>query len=172
MTEVNVEAVREMADITQTYTTAIAIVGVFMVIVLVAFAISTLENRADRRLEREEREADRQARARLDQKRIEREDDNTVYWREAIAKMTDAVSASNALGYRIEATLEKTHDVHDDLGEQVAKIMGEIASLRLEISQRDKTINTDSGKMILMLERMESALGKILTERIVENEQH
>ena len=169
---VNLEAVQQMAGITQTYTTAIAVVGVFMVIILAAFAASMWEARADRKLEREEREMDRKSRARLDEKRIQREDDNTVYWREAIAKMTDAVSASNALGYRIEATLEKTHDVHDDLGEQVAKIMGEIASLRLEISQRDKTINTDSGKMILMLERMESALGKILTERIVENEQH
>lgn len=166
----NLEAVQQMADITQTYTTAIAVVGVFMVIILAAFAASMWEARADRKLERDERDADRKARAKLDEKRVEREDDNTVYWREAIAKMTEAVTASNALGERIESTLEKTHDVHDDLSEQVAKIMGEIASLRLEISQRDKTINTDSGKMILMLERMESALGKILTERIVENE--
>lgn len=166
----NLEAVQQMADITQTYTTAIAVVGVFMVIILAAFAASMWEARADRKLERDERDADRKARAKLDEKRVQREDDNTVYWREAIAKMTEAVTASNALGERIESTLEKTHDVHDDLSEQVAKIMGEIASLRLEISQRDKTINTDSGKMILMLERMESALGKILTERIVENE--
>lgn len=166
----NLEAVQQMADITQTYTTAIAVVGVFMVIILAAFAASMWEARADRKLERDERDADRKAREKLDEKRVEREDDNTVYWREAIAKMTEAVTASNALGERIESTLEKTHDVHDDLSEQVAKIMGEIASLRLEISQRDKTINTDSGKMILMLERMESALGKILTERIVENE--
>ena len=166
----NLEAVQQMADITQTYTTAIAVVGVFMVIILATFGASMWEARADRKLEREERDADRKAREKLDEKRVEREDDNTVYWREAISKMTEAVTASNALGERIEATLEKTHDVHDDLSAQVAKIMGEIASLRLEISQRDKTINTDSGKMILMLERMESALGKILTERIVENE--
>lgn len=166
----NLEAVQQMADITQTYTTAIAVVGVFMVIILAAFAASMWEARADRKLERDERDADRKARAKLDEKRVEREDDNTVYWREAIAKMTEAVTASNALGERIESTLEKTHDVHDDLNAQVANIMGEIASLRLEISQRDKTINTDSGKMILMLERMESALGKILIERIVENE--
>ena len=162
----NLEAVQQMADITQTYTTAIAVVGVFMVIILAAFAASMWEARADRKLEREEREMDRKAREKLDEKRVEREDDNTVYWREAIAKMTEAVTASNALGYRIEATLEKTHDVHDDLSEQVTKIMGEIASLRLEISQRDKTINTDSGKMILMLERMEKALASILEREV------
>ena len=170
MTEVNVEAVREMADITQTYTTAIAIVGVFMVIILTAFAISMWENRADRRLEREEREADRQARARLDQKRIEREDDNTVYWRDAISNMTAAVSASNALGERIEQTLQRSRDEHDDLSVQVTKIMQEIASLRLEISQRDTSVSANNEKMILMLTRMESALGKILTERIVGSE--
>ena len=162
---INLESVRQMADITQTYTTAIAVVGVFMVIILTAFAVSMLEAKADRKLEREERDADRKARARLDEIRINREDENTVYWREAITKMTDAVSASNALGYRLEATLEKTHDVHDDLSEQVTKIMGEIANLRLEISRRETTIDANSEKMILMLERMESALGKILTER-------
>lgn len=168
----NLEAVQQMADITQTYTTAIAVVGVFMVIILAAFAAAMLEARADRKLEREERDADRKARARLDEVRIKREDENTVYWREAIAKMTDAVSASNALGYRIESTLEKTHDVHDDLSEQVTKIMQEIANLRLEISQRDTSVNTDSEKMILMLERIETALGKVLTERSENHEQH
>ena len=166
----NLEAVQQMADITQTYTTAIAVVGVFMVIILAAFAASMWEARADRKLEREERDADRKARARLDEVRIKREDENTIYWREAIAKMTDAVSASNALGYRIESTLQKTHDVHDDLGEQVTKIMQEIANLRLEISQRDTSISTNSEKMILMLERIETALGKVLTERIVRSE--
>ena len=94
----NVEAVQQMADITQTYTTAIAVVGVFMVIILVAFAASMWEARADRKLERDERDADRKARARLDEVRIKREDENTIYWREAIAKMTDAVSASNDHG--------------------------------------------------------------------------
>ena len=162
---VNLEAVQQMADITQTYTTAIAVVGVFMVIVLSAFAASMWEARADRRMEREERDADRKARDKLDEKRIQREDDNTVYWREAIAKMTEAVSASNALGYRIESTLQKTHDVHDDLSEQVTKIMEDIASLRLEICQHDTSVNTDSEKMILMLERIETALGKVLKER-------
>ena len=162
---VNLEAVQQMADITQTYTTAIAVVGVFMVIVLSAFAASMWEARADRKMEREERDADRKARDKLDEKRIQREDDNTVYWREAIAKMTEAVSASNALGYRIESTLQKTHDVHDDLSEQVTKIMEDIASLRLEICQHDTSVNTDSEKMILMLERIETALGKVLKER-------
>lgn len=166
----NLEAVQQMADITQTYTTAIAVVGVFMVIILAAFAASMWEARADRKLEREEREMDRKAREKLDEKRIQREDDNTVYWRDAIAKMTEAVSTSNALGYRIESTLQNTHDVHDDLSEQVTKIMQEIASLRLEISQRDTSVSTNNDKMILMLTRMESALGKILTERIAENE--
>lgn len=161
----NVETVRQMADITQTYTTAIAVVGVFMVIILTAFAVSMWEARADRELERKERDADRKARARLDEVRIKREDENTVYWREAIAKMTDAVSASNALGNRIESTLEKTHDVHDDLSDQVTKIMEDIANLRLEISKHDTSVNTDSEKMILMLKRIESALGKVLTER-------
>ena len=161
----NVEAVQQMADITQTYTTAIAVVGVFMVIILVAFAASMWEARADRKLEREERDADRKSRARLDDVRIKREDENTLYWREAIAKMTDAVSASNALGSRIEATLEKTHDVHDDLSEQVTKIMEDIASLRLEICQRDTSIDANSEKMILMLKRIETALGKVLAER-------
>ena len=161
----NLEAVQQMADITQTYTTAIAVVGVFMVIILAAFAASMLEARADRKLEREERGADRKARAKLDEIRVKREDENTIYWRDAIAKMTDAVSASNALGYRLESTLEKTHDVHDGLSEQVTKIMQEIANLRLEISQRDTSISTNSEKMIRMLEHMESALGKILTER-------
>lgn len=163
---VNLEAVQQMADITQTYTTAIAVVGVFMVIILAAFALSMWEAKADRKLEREERDADRKARERLDEIRIKREDENTVYWREAIAKMTDAVSASNALGYRLESTLEKTHDVHDDLSEQVTRIMQEIANLRLEISQRDTSVSANNEKMILMLTRMESALGKILTERI------
>lgn len=166
----NLEAVQQMADITQTYTTAIAVVGVFMVIILAAFAASMWEEKADRKLEREERDAERKSRERLNEVRIKREDENTLYWREAIAKMTDAVSASNALGYRIESTLQKTHDVHDDLNVQVMKIMEEISNLRLEISQRDTSISTDSEKMILMLERMESALGKILTERISENE--
>jgi len=161
----NVEAVQQMADITQTYTTAIAVVGVFMVIILVAFAASMWEARADRKLEREERDADRKSRAKLDDVRIKREDENTLYWREAIAKMTDAVSASNALGSRIEATLEKTHDVHDDLSEQVTKIMEDIASLRLEICQRDTSIDANSEKMILMLKRIETALGKVLAER-------
>jgi len=168
----SLEAVQQMADITQTYTTAIAVVGVFMVIILAAFAASMWEARADRKLEREERDADRKSRARLDEKRIQREDDNTVYWRDAIAKMTDAVSASNALGYRIEATLEKTHDVHDDLSEQVTKIMEDIANLRLEICQRDTSIDANSEKMILMLERIESALGKVLAERSGSHEQH
>ena len=162
---VNLEAVQQMADITQTYTTAIAVVGVFMVIILAAFGASMWEARADRKLEREERDADRKARDKLDEKRIQREDDNTVYWREAIAKMTEAVSASNALGYRIESTLQKTHDVHDDLSEQVTKIMEDIASLRLEICQRDTSIDANSEKMILMLERIETALGKVLAER-------
>lgn len=162
---VNLEQVRQMADITQTYTTAIAVVGVFMVIILAAFALSMWEAKADRKLEREERDADRKARAKLDEIRINREDENTVYWREAIAKMTDAVSASNALGYRLEATLQKTHDVHDDLSMQVSKIIDDIANLRLEISQRDNAVNADSEKMILMLERIESALGKVLRER-------
>ena len=161
----SLEAVQQMADITQTYTTAIAVVGVFMVIILAAFAASMWEARADRKMEREERDADRKARDKLDEKRIEREDDNTVYWREAIAKMTEAVSASNALGYRIESTLEKTHDVHDDLSEQVTKIIEDIASLRLEICQRDTSIDANSEKMILMLERIETALGKVLAER-------
>ena len=162
----NMEAVQQMADITQTYTTAIAIVGVFMVIILTAFAISALENRADRRLEREEREADRQAREKLDEKRVEREDDNTVYWREAIAKMTAAVSASNALGERIEQTLQRSRDVHDDLSVQVTKIMGEIAALRLEIAQRDAAVDAEDKRMILMLERMEKALGSILEREV------
>ena len=166
----NLEAVQQMADITQTYTTAIAVVGVFMVIILAAFAASMWEARADRKMEREERDADRKARDKLDEKRIQRKDDNTVYWREAIAKMTEAVSASNALGYRIESTLQKTHDVHDDLSEQVTKIMQEIANLRLEISRRDTSIGADNEKMILMLERMESALGKVLAERNVRSE--
>ena len=161
----SLEAVQQMADITQTYTTAIAVVGVFMVIILAAFGASMWEARADRKMEREERDADRKARDKLDEKRIQREDDNTVYWREAIAKMTDAVSASNALGSRIEATLEKTHDVHDDLSEQVTKIMEDIASLRLEICQHDTSIDANSEKMILMLERIETALGKVLKER-------
>ena len=162
---INLESVRQMADITQTYTTAIAVVGVFMVIILTAFAVSMWEAKADRKLEREERDADRKARAKLDEIRIKREDENTIYWREAIAKMTDAVGASNALGYRLEAMLEKTHDVHGDLSEQVTKIIEDIANLRLEISQHDQTISTDSKKMILMLTRMESALCKVLTER-------
>lgn len=161
----SLEAVQQMADITQTYTTAIAVVGVFMVIILAAFGASMWEARADRKMEREERDADRKARDKLDEKRIQREDDNTVYWREAIAKMTEAVSASNALEYRIESTLQKTHDVHDDLSEQVTKIMQEIANLRLEISRRDTSIGADSEKMILMLERIETALGKVLAER-------
>ena len=161
----NLEAVQQMADITQTYTTAIAVVGVFMVIILAAFAASMWEARADRKLEREERDADRKARDKLDEKRIQREDDNTIYWREAIAKMTEAVSASNALGYRIESTLQKTHDVHDDLEEQVTKIMEDIANLRLEICQRDTSIDANGEKMILMLERIETALGKVLAER-------
>ena len=161
----SLEAVQQMADITQTYTTAIAVVGVFMVIILSAFAVSMWEARADRKLEREERDADRKARARLDEVRIKREDENTVYWREAIAKMTEAVSASNALGSRIESTLQKTHDVHDDLREQVTKIMEDIANLRLEICQRDTSIDANSEKMILMLERIETALGKVLAER-------
>lgn len=167
---VNLESVRQMADITQTYTTAIAVVGVFMVIILAAFAVSILEAKADRKMEREERDADRKARSKLDEVRIKREDENTVYWREAIAKMTDAVSASNALGYRLEATLEKTHDVHDDLSMQVIKIIDDIANLRLEISQRDQVVNADSEKMVLMLERIEAALGKVLTERSVGSE--
>ena len=166
----SVEAVQQMADITQTYTTAIAVVGVFMVIILSAFAVSMWEARADRKMEREERDADRKARDKLDEKRIQREDDNTVYWREAIAKMTEAVSASNALGYRIESTLQKTHDVHDDLSEQVTKIMEDIANLRLEICQRDTSIDANSEKMILMLERIEIALGKVLAERNVRSE--
>lgn len=161
----SLEAVQQMADITQTYTTAIAVAGVFMVIILVAFAASMWEARADRKMEREERDADRKARARLDEVRIKREDENTSYWREAIAKMTEAVSASNALGSRIESTLQKTHDVHDDLSEQVTKIMEDIANLRLEISRRDTSIGADNEKMILMLERIETALGKVLTER-------
>ena len=161
----NLEAVQQMADITQTYTTAIAVVGVFMVIVLSAFAASMWEARADRKMERDERDADRKARAKLDEVRIKREDENTVYWREAIAKMTEAVTASNALGYRLESTLQKTHDVHDDLSEQVTKIMEDIASLRLEICQRDTSIDANSEKMILMLERIETALGKVLAER-------
>ena len=167
---VNLEAVQQMADITQTYTTAIAVVGVFMVIILSAFAASMWEARADRKMEREERDADRKAREKLDEKRIQREDDNTVYWREAIAKMTEAVSASNALGSRIESTLEKTHDVHDDLSERVTKIMEDIANLRLEICQRDTSIDANSEKMILMLERIEIALGKVLAERNVRSE--
>ena len=162
---VNLEAVQQMADITQTYTTAIAVVGVFMVIILAAFWASMWEARADRKLEREERAADRKSRAKLDEVRIKREDENTVYWRDAIAKMTDAVSASNALGYRIEATLQKTHDVHDDLSVQVMKIMEEIANLRLEISRHDTSISTNGEKMIRMLERIETALGKVLKER-------
>ena len=161
----NLEAVQQMADITQTYTTAIAVVGVFMVIILAAFAASMLEARADRKLEREERGADRKARAKLDEIRVKREDENTIYWRDAIAKMTDAVSASNALGYRLESTLEKTHDVHDGLSEQVTKIMEDIANLRLEICQRDQAANSDSEKMILILKRIEAALGKVLEER-------
>ena len=168
----NLEAVQQMADITQTYTTAIAVVGVFMVIVLSAFAASMWEARADRKMERDERDADRKARAKLDEVRIKREDENTVYWREAIAKMTEAVTASNALGYRLESTLQKTHDVHDDLSEQVTKIMEDIASLRLEICQRDTSIDANSEKMILMLERIETALGKVLAERSGSHEQH
>lgn len=166
----NLEAVQQMADITQTYTTAIAVVGVFMVIILAAFAASMWEARADRKMEREERDADRKARSKLDEVRIKREDENTVYWREAIEKMTDAVSASNALGYRIESTLQKTHDVHDDLSEQVTKIMQDIANLRLEISRHDTSISTNGEKMILMLERIETALGKVLKERSVGSE--
>lgn len=161
----SLEAVQQMADITQTYTTAIAVVGVFMVIILSAFAASMWEARADRKMERDERDADRKARDKLDEVRIKREDENTVYWREAIEKMTDAVSASNALGSRIESTLQKTHDVHDDLSEQVAKIMQEIANLRLEISRHDTSVSTNGEKMILMLERIETALGKVLKER-------
>ena len=69
----NVETVRQMAEITQTYTTAIAVVGVFMVIILAAFAASMWEARADRKLEREERDADRKARERLDKVRILRD---------------------------------------------------------------------------------------------------
>lgn len=65
-----VDTVREMAEITQTYTTAIAVVAVFMVIILAAFAASMWEARADRKLERDERDADRKARARLDEVRI------------------------------------------------------------------------------------------------------
>jgi len=166
----SLEAVQQMADITQTYTTAIAVVGVFMVIILAAFGASMWEARADRKMEREERDADRKARDKLDEVRIKREDENTLYWRDAIAKMTDAVSASNALGYRIEATLEKTHDVHDDLSEQVTKIMEDIANLRLEICKHDTSVNTDSEKMILMLERIGTALGKVLAERNVRSE--
>ncbi len=166
----SLEAVQQMADITQTYTTAIAVVGVFMVIILAAFAASMWEARADRKMEREERDADRKSRARLDDVRIKREDENTLYWRDAISKMTEAVTASNALGYRIEATLEKTHDVHDDLSEQVTKIMEDIASLRLEICQHDTSIDANSEKMILMLERIEIALGKVLAERNVRSE--
>lgn len=162
---VNLEAVQQIADITQTYTTAIAVVGVFMVIILTTFAASMWEARADRKLEREERDADRKARSKLDEVRIKREDENTVYWRESIAKMTEAVSASNALGSRIESTLQKTHDVHDDLSEQVTKTIQEIANLRLEISRRDTSVDANSEKMILMLERIETALGKVLTER-------
>lgn len=167
----NLEAVQQMADITQTYTTAIAVVGVFMVIILAAFGASMWEARADRKMEREERDADRKSRAKLDDVRIKREDENTIYWREAIAKMTEAVSASNALGSRIESTLQKTHDVHDDLSEQVTKIMEDIANLRLGC-QRDTSIDANGEKMILMLERIETALGKVLTERSGSHEQH
>ena len=162
----NLEAVQQMADITQTYTTAIAVVGVFMVIILAAFAVSMWEARADRKMERDERDADRRARDKLDEKRIEREDDNTVYWREAIAKMTAAVSASNALGERIEQTLQRSRDVHDDLSVQVTKIMEEIAALRLEIAQRDAAMNAEDKRMILMLERMEKALASILEREV------
>jgi len=48
--------------------------------------------------------------------------------------------------------------------------MEDIASLRLEICQRDTSIDANSEKMILMLKRIETALGKVLTERIVGSE--
>ena len=60
--------------------------------------------------------------------------------------------------------------MHDDLSEQVTKIMEDIASLRLEICQHDTSIDANSEKMILMLERIETALGKVLAERNVRNE--
>lgn len=163
--QLTVESVEQLTELAAREGTALTLAALFMLIVLVAVIFVLIESRNDRKDDRAERKADREERQSLNATRIKREDDNNSFLQTAIEKMTAAVTSSNELGNRLEETLRRTHDVHDDLDGKVIKIANDIASLRQEIAQRDASRGQETERILKALERMESALAKIPEER-------
>ena len=184
-----VDAVGEASYLLTEYGALVVIAALFLLIVGISaylrfkneqarFEQEAKERAADRNMERQEREKDREARDRLDEIRIAREDDTTRYMRELLERFAGAVETANIsskktteVGERLERALEKTHDVHDDLSERVEFIVGEISNLRKHIAENAGKSAKEAEQIMLALTRMESAFQKIMVEITEEKEE-